>query len=75
MKRNQLTTAGLLQPGDVFYRAADKSKTVLVRVAAEAKKTAYATYSVAARKPGARYAEHLKSNTPVVFLRKQAPEA
>lgn len=69
MKRFELTTAGALQIGDTFYKATDKTKSVYERIEGEAKKTQYATYGVTARKHGNKFAEPMKSNTKVVFLR------
>lgn len=69
MKRFEVTTAGALQIGDTFYKAADKAKTVFERIDGEAKKTQYVTYGVTARKHGSKFPEPMKSNTKVVFLR------
>lgn len=69
MKRNEITTAGALNVGDVFYKLNDKAKVKYTKVVGEVKRTQYATYSVSARKHGSKFSDAMKSNTEVVFLR------
>lgn len=69
MKRNEVTTAGSLAIGDVFYKLNDKAKVKYTKVVGEVKKTQYATYSVSARKHGSKFSDSMKSNTQVVYLR------
>jgi len=69
MQRNEVTTAGELSIGDVFYKLKDKAKKPYEKVEGEAKVTEYATYSVNARRHGQKHTDSMKSNTQVVFLR------
>lgn len=71
MKRFELTTAGALTAGDVFYKASDKSKQKFEIVNAKIKVTPHQVFSVFARKHGSIYPEALKKDTKVVFLRGQ----
>ncbi|QNK63966.1 hypothetical protein H7F33_05595 [Pedobacter sp. PAMC26386] len=69
MNRNEITVAGSLQTGDRFYKRNDKGKVVFEKVEGEIKKTEYQTYTVNARKNGAKFTQSMKGNTEVVFLR------
>lgn len=69
MERNTQTEVKNLLPGDRFYKLNDKKKTVLEIVEEKVKKTHFQTYSVFAKKDGQRFADPMKSNTMVVFLR------
>lgn len=71
MKRNQLTTAAALSPGDVFYKLKDKAKRPLQMVEHKATSTHYQTYNYwCAPNGNIKLAEAIKGNTQVVFLRR-----
>ena len=69
MQRNEVTTAGELSTGDIFYKLKDKSKKAYTKVDGEAKVTEYATYAVNAIRHGQKHTDSMKSNTQVVYLR------
>ena len=71
MERGTKTTAAALQVGDRFYKAVDKTKTVLQMVEHTAKSTKYQTYSLWYLPPNtdAKYPKAIKGDTEVIFLR------
>lgn len=80
MERNTMTIAGCLQAGDRFYKAADKEKKVFQMIQHKTTVTQWQTYKywclpagIADRNPNentvARFAEAIKRDTQVVFLR------
>jgi len=80
MKRNTLTTMYHLKPGDRFYKAGDKKKTVFEKIDLDSRKTAWQTYShfavevkymtrVRTLSTLASMAKVFKSSTEVIFLR------
>lgn len=70
MKRNEVTTAAALSPGDVFYKLKDKAKKALQMVEHSTTTTHYQTYKYwCAPNGNIKLAEAIKGNTQVVFLR------
>lgn len=69
MERLTQTEVKNLLPGDRFYKASDKSKTVLEIVPEKVKRTQYQTYTVFAKRDNQMHPDPMKSNTQVVFLR------
>jgi hypothetical protein len=67
MDRLTVTKAATLQMGDRFYKAADKSKTVLIKVAGETYQKK--TNAHFCKKDGERFPQAINRDTMVVFLR------
>lgn len=83
MERNTSTFVGDLKTGDRFYKAGDKSKTVMILVEHKRKVTKFQTYHYFGLEAAVfdrlapqsrddfieRFAKPLKANTAVIFLR------
>lgn len=69
MERNTTTTIEQLAIGDRFYKAKDRTKTVLTKVEHETKVTKYQTYTQWAKNDTEKYPQPMKSDTAVIFLR------
>ena len=69
MERNTRTTAKELKPGDRFYKATDRNKTVLQMEEGAEKKTFFQTYKYWCRADGDRHPQAINPKTEVIFLR------
>lgn len=69
MERNTKTTIDKLAIGDRFYKASDKNKTVLQKVAHAPFQTKHYRYTNWAIKDNERHADKMRHDTEVIFLR------
>ena len=74
MERNTNTIAKNLLPGDRFYKAKDRNKSVLQMVQHDVKKTHFQTYKYWCKADTDIFSKPINKDTPVIFLRHGATE-